>query len=258
MEEPVNGPAARTIESLLALSHGPRTVTEIGDQAGLPKATVHRLLNQLVQIGMVYQAENQEYMLGVRALELGQALLNESAWSCAFVSRPELEALARQTGETVTLHVRIGDHRVCVAEHQSPHEIRYVGGVGQTVALHLGSAGKVLLAYAEHDIAEQYLRMLQGPASDGRTAMDAGDVARLRSVLRTVRKNGWAESTNERIVGASAVSVPVCSEDGALIVVLSVLGPTHRLGPGERRTFLPDLRDVAASMASTVQQRELA
>ncbi len=251
-DEGTTGPAVRTIEALLALTQGPRTVTEISEEAGLPKATVHRLLNQLLQIGMVYQADNQSYMLGVRALELGQALLNEPAWSSVFMFRPELEELALQTGETATLHVRVGNQRVCIAEHQSPNALRYVGGVGQTVPLHLGSAGKVLLAFAGKDVVDQYLRSIQVRSANGSTPGDSDDAERLRQTIRRVRRSGWAESTGERISGASAISVPVLNHEGELMVVLSILGPTLRLGAEERRHLLPHLRRVATSMALTV------
>ena len=237
------GPAARTVQALLALSDGPRSLGQISETTHLPKPTAHRLLDQLIQADVVYQAPNQDYMLGVRALELGQALLNAPAWSQAFTARPELADFARRTGETVTMHVRLGDYRLCIAEFESTNVLRYVGGVGQTAALHVGSAGKILLAFAAESDCVQYLTSLAHPnGGPGRPAVDIGG---LRRKIAKVRAAGWAESTGERIEGASAVSVPVRDADGVLLACLSVLGPTMRLSDKVRRALVPELRTMA-------------
>lgn len=239
-------PAARTVEALLALSDGPKSLGQISETTNLPKPTAHRLLNQLIEVNVVHQAPNQDYMLGVRALELGQALLNAPAWEQAFAARPELQDFARRTGETVTIHIRMGDYRLCIAEFESAQALRYVGGLGQTAALHLGSAGKVLLAFAPEADREHYLATLDHPDGGRRPAVD---VAGLRKELVRVRAAGWAESTGERIEGASAVSVPVRDADGGLLAGLSVLGPTLRLSSKVRRSLVPELQAMAAQMA---------
>lgn len=244
-------PAQRTVEALLALRNGPKSLGKISEETGLPKPTAHRLLGQLVDANVVYQLADQEYMLGVRAIELGQALLNAPAWEHAFVARPELKEFARTTGETVTLHVRMGNYRMCIAEFESVHALRYVGGVGLTAPLYLGSAGKVLLAFASERDRERYLTALERAAAHVGPTDHALDISALRRTLHEVRTAGWAESTGERIEGASAVSVPVRGDDGSLVASLSVLGPTLRLGEEQRQKLVPELQRIAAQMAST-------
>lgn len=237
-------PAARTVEALLALSDGPKSLGQISETTNLPKPTAHRLLNQLIDANVVHQAPNQDYMLGVRALELGQALLNAPAWEQAFTARPELQDFARRTDETVTIHVRMGDYRMCIAEFESAQALRYVSSVGQTAALHVGAAGKVLLAFAARADREHYLGTLAR-----RPGHPTADVAALRRELAKVRAAGWAESTGERIEGASAVSVPVYDGESGLVASLSVLGPTLRLGGKVRRALVPELHAMAVHMA---------
>src|SRR3546814_12126667 len=58
-----------------------------------------------------------------------------------------------------------------------------------------------------------------------------GEVDRpaLAATLRRVRERGYAVSRNERVLGATAIAVPLRDETGAAPYRLTMAGPTTRL-----------------------------
>src|SRR5690606_38401887 len=82
--------------------------------------------------------------LGLRLIGMGSAAA--AGWPLAEVARPALEALRDETGESVQLYVRDGDHRVCLVSLDSPHELRTIVPEGARLPLHVGSAGRLLAA----------------------------------------------------------------------------------------------------------------
>jgi DNA-binding IclR family transcriptional regulator len=187
------------------------------------------------------------YLLGPGFLRMFQGVMGDLG-SIATLARPQLHELWSRSQETVTLHVSIGAERICVAELPSPQPIRYISSVGTTAPLHVGSAGKVLLAFLEPTRLERTLAALPLAAMTGATTTD-GDV--LRQELATVARQGWAMSTGERITGASAISVPVSGGPGVL-AALSVLGPSDRLSSQARMELLPGLKRAADGIEATL------
>jgi DNA-binding IclR family transcriptional regulator len=237
----------RTIDVLDALADGPQSFTAVCRQVSLSKATVHRILTGLSYSNFVVQDPvSGEYLLGSGCYRLLNALAAGSA-SIATFARPVVQALRDSSGETAMLHVRVGDQRVCVDERASPHALRYSAGVGSSAPLHVGSAGKVLIAW----LPEEHLRRLLPPALDPLTPETITDWNELQRTLKQVRQRGWAQSRGERIPGAAAISAPVFDGGSDVVAAVSLFGPESRLT--QRR--LRDLRDPLVAAAREIGKR---
>jgi DNA-binding IclR family transcriptional regulator len=190
---------------------GPATLAEVVEGTGLPRPTAYRLLSALEAHRLVGRGDGR-YALGMRLLGWGNRAVGRDLVEAA---RPVLAALADESGESVQLYVREGDHRVCVAAvERAGRGLRDMVPVGAVLPLDRGSGGKVLLAWAE----------------------DAkGSFVTQASELERVRARGWAESVAEREAGVASVSAPVFGPDGRLRAAVCASGPVSRLGehPGE-------------------------
>src|SRR5664280_2602065 len=103
----------------------------IGQQAGLDKATVTRLLRTLVEAGYVIQDETtRRYRLGGKILWLAHRVT--SGLDLRSVARPHLRALRDELGETVHLGVIDDVHVVYVDKLEAENSIQLVSAVGQT------------------------------------------------------------------------------------------------------------------------------
>ena len=198
------------ILSFLA-TDGPASLAGVVEGTGLARPTAHRLLSALETHHLVAR-HGGRYALGMRLLGWG----NEVAAGAGLIgaARPALTALRDATGESTQLYVREGDARVCVATVERATGLKTTVPVGAVLPLVLGSAGKVLLAWAED---RDSFPGGPGPA-----------------VLEDVRRRGWAESVAEREEGVASVSAPVF-RDGRVVAAIGASGPIARLGesPGE-------------------------
>jgi len=244
----------RSIDILMALSTGPHSLTQVARMTGLSKGTTHRLLATLDHEGLVLKNTlDNMYMLGPGILRLVRGAAR-GIGSIALLAEPALTKLRDQTGETVTLHVSVGVERICIEEIPSLEPVRYSAPVGSRAPLHVGSAGKVLLAFEDPEELERALTMLP---LDALTPDTITDPQSLREELAMVRQNGWASSHGERVPDAAAVSVPVFS-NGRIVASLSLLGPASRLTDEVRIRQLPDLRKAAAAFETVLAKAAVA
>lgn len=219
---------ARAIDILVALTRGPLALGAVAEATSLTKGTVHRLLMTLGYQQLVIQDPGSGvYMLGPGMLRLADAA-TRGLGGLGMLARPIMKDLRERSGETVALHVRIGQWRICIDELPSEQAVRYMSGVGQTAPINTGSAGKVLLAFLDEVTLGT---LLDRPRLAGVTDSTIIDRAKLCEELKLVRSQGWAESRGERVVGAVAVSAPVFDATGGVVASLSVLGPVGRLEP---------------------------
>lgn len=240
---------ARAVDLLLALGRGPQQLRTVSAEVGLSKATAYRILTTFRHKEMVLQDPNTgAYRLGPACLHLISSLVDGKA-GFPFDAEQDLEDLRTRTGETVTVHVRSGPSRICIEELPSPQVIRYTAGLGVTAGVHVGSAGKVLLAFLEDGEREKVLESLNLQPATPATIID---LQQLREELEKVRIDGVSVSEGERVEGAIGVSAPIFDGRGLLVASLSVLGPETRMGPEQVAGLRTLVREAADRITSRV------
>jgi DNA-binding IclR family transcriptional regulator len=234
------------------LATGPKSLRVIADASGLPRPTAHRLLvaleaHRLVARDPAAGSTAGAFRLGPRLTEL--AAVAGPELDLASLAGPVLDRLHRETGESVQLYVRSGDHRLCIAARDAGTGLRDSVPVGALLPLEVGSGGKVLLAWSG-DPADRQLA-----ANDELTVTDAAppsaEAPSADAELASIRSRGWAASVAEREAGVASVSAPVL-RDGVLLAALCVSGPVSRLGQSPGRKL-----SAAVVAAATDLSRQL-
>jgi DNA-binding IclR family transcriptional regulator len=212
----------QAIDRILAIldivaSDGPAAPTEIAAKMDLPFSTVARLVRELAEVGLLDREANEarDYILGWKIFEL--ATSGRSARDLSVVAVPAMTRLRDATGETVSLHVLRGDHRLCVAEVQSTRELRRVMPAGTVQGLIGTTGGEVLLAGLDDSML--------GAAAD-RLDLSAQARSALMKQLAVVRKEGRSVAYNKKL-GVTALSVPI-TRAGSVLAALTVSGPSMR------------------------------
>ena len=187
----------KAVDVLGALRSGPKSLNELVEATGLPRATAHRLAAALQVHDLVRRDGDGRFALGFGLATFGRAALDSAP--LAQLSRPALARLRDETEESAQLYVRDGDHRVCIESLESPHGLRTIVAVGAALPLAVGSAGHIL----------------------------RGD---------SVPDPGWVQSVEEREAGVASVSAPVRDRNGAVVAAVGVSGPIERTTrqPGSR------------------------
>ena len=197
----------------------------IGQQAGLDKATVTRLLRTLVAAGYVTQDETtRRYRLGGKVLWLAHRVT--AGLDLRSIARPHLMALRDELGETVHLGV-IEDLRVVYVDKlEAENSIQLVSAVGQTMPLHSTSLGKAMLAALPDEERERiYARMDFLP----RTAWTICDLATFREEIRTTQRRGYSTDDRENEPFGACVGAAIVGADGRPAGAISIAGPDFRI-----------------------------
>lgn len=220
------------------------SLTEISAKVGLHKSTVHRLLASLEGKGFIVRdPDTEKYRLGLRVWELAAGFMQSD--DPAAVLLPEMERLRDALGETVSLYVRDGIERVRTQAVQSMQAIRRVAPIGARLPLNVGASSKVLIAFAEPEVAKQLLRELEWTGESERLAFERR--------LEVIRRLGYATSVEEREPGAAAVSAPIRGRSGRLAAALAVSGPANRLTPEVMEQAAPLLIEAAGRMGKMMK-----
>lgn len=209
------------------------TLVEIAEAVDLTVPTTHRLLRALQSHDLVvFDDHRRQYSLGAGVMRLASVILNRD--DVLAITQPGLQRLRESSNETVALHWRVDDHRVCLLELVSNHPIRMASGVGNAYPLVAGASGKAILAHLSDDDIDEVI---------GKARADGSKVQRkaLLADLADVRERGFAMSFGETVAGAAALATPLLDASGRAIAALNVTGPVDRLTEKRMAATVPEL-----------------
>jgi IclR family acetate operon transcriptional repressor len=218
-------------------------LTALSRSVGLNKATTYRLVTALEREGLVAKTRGADhYRLGPELIALGVRAMRSS--DLRAVSRPELEELARETGETVTLEVLAGSDVLILDEVMGLHLVSATHWIGTRWHAYATSTGKAILAYLSPTQVRELLPARLPLAGRGtRTRSD------LISELEKIRAQGYATNIEELETGFAAVGAPVFNHEGKVIAAISVGGPRTRFMDKTIKKLAPRVRRAAAAIS---------
>ncbi|ABH00078.1 transcriptional regulator, IclR family protein (plasmid) [Rhodococcus jostii RHA1] len=238
---------------------GPLTLAQVTARTGLPRSSVHRLLDQLAQAGWLARSPEQTYELGVKAYEMGQAALNQNRLLKG--ARPVMHAFAQRTGMTIQLAVLNHGDTVYLAKFNGRASGPTPTAVGQRIPGHLTAVGKVIMAFSDMSQGARPRQLLQDD-SDGelvrRTPHSITSRAQLDTEFAQARDRGAAFDRGEAFAGIGCVGVSIGPPDHIYgnLAGLSVCAPVtsldYRKLVGPARVAAREIWDrcVAADLAS--------
>lgn len=211
-------------------------VTELADHLQLPKSTVNDHLITLRNHNYVIQI-NGKYRLSLQFLKIGdQARNNTNIYKPA---RKPVNDLADRTGELAHLSVEENHEGVIIYEAEGEKSVTLDTYVGRRMTLHNTALGKAILAYMADSTIEEILDEQGMPRETDQTITDRNE---LFDQLRTVRNQGYAVSTEERLEGLGCISAPIKrSSDLPPYGAISVCAPITRFETQEFMSTIPDL-----------------
>ncbi len=212
-------------------------VAEITKALGGSKTTAHRLLQSLVEVGMVAQDnDSKRYKLTCRLFELGSRVFGNS--NLVQAANGPMTRLNDLTGETIHLGVMDANSMVYLHKLDSKHTLRLASRVGKVAPLHCTALGKVMLAWKpSHQIAA-ILPELEYTIQTPGTIRSPEQFA---EHLKEVRKQGYAVDQEENEAGIICFAVPVFNYDGQTVAGISVSVPKFRLEENDAETVIEQL-----------------
>jgi DNA-binding IclR family transcriptional regulator len=223
MRSPVNSSTAHVFEVLRTVcsAETPVGVADIARRLALPTTTVHRALITLEDAQYISRFQNSSrYEPGLLPHLLNWTLFRRFPLSSA--ASPFLRRLAAETGETVSLSVRVGWYSVRVAVAYGGNDIYHRDRLGETTLLHRHLSARPILALLPDREAEQYRRFVNLHHRAAALELDRNP---LRKELRLARERGFAVEELSVSPGSYAVAVPVSDGAQRVIASITVNGP---------------------------------
>lgn len=216
-------------------------ITELAEELGLSKGTVHGHIATLLENGYVVK-QDSKYHLSLRYLNL--ANVARDRLGIYGVVEDELGELAAESGELAQFAVE--EHGKAVYLHKTGGEkaVQTASSVGAREYMHAIALGKAMLSQVPVDRVDRIVDRHGLPSFTDGTITDRDE---LHEELEAVRERGYAFDCEERIEGLRCVAAPVQSNDEVLGAV-SISGPSRRMDGDRYRETIPELVTRSANV----------
>jgi DNA-binding IclR family transcriptional regulator len=221
-------------------------ITDLAEMTGLPKSTVHRILQSLVGHGFATSDGNGGYLPGARILTLAGKVMHRI--DPARLAEPALRGLRDRTGHTVHFALRNGDEAVYVEKLAGHKPYQMPSRIGQSLNLHSTAIGKAILAGLPDEEVAAICERTGMPRMTPNTLVSPSE---LRSHLAEVRKRGYAIDDEENVPGLRCVGAAVTGHNGQVAGAVSISTLVHELSVREARA-------VGAEVVKTAREVSLA
>ncbi|THU05050.1 IclR family transcriptional regulator [Lampropedia puyangensis] len=222
--------------------HGVRLL-DVAKATGFNRATVHRLLQVMMEEGAVEQdPSSRKYLIGSEVSLMGMA--RTARFPIRSVAVPQMRTLSEKEGETSFLTIRSGDDSVCIARELGSFMVKVLSiEVGARRPLGVGVSGLVLLAALDDEHVDDIIERNASKLSNMGITADA-----LRERVVQTRQKGYAFAPIGVVPYTRALAVPVYSPAAEVVAGLAVTAVSNRLP--ERR--LPSLVNAMAMRAQAI------
>lgn len=222
---------------------------ELSTSTGIPKSTVFRLLATLQHLDMVKRDEpSKAYRLSNKAP--GVALGLPSTEGLRRAALPYMLELRKDFGETVNLGHLQHDRIVYIEVVPSEYALRLSERPGASTEAYCTALGRCVLAFSAPGVAESILGKKPLRRLTIHTMVEPKAI--LEEIGR-VREQGYAVESEEGVLQATCLGVPILGPDNLAIGALSISGPNHRFQPLADKKLLRAMKKASREIGRAVQ-----
>lgn len=220
--------------------------TDLIDALGLPKPTVHRLLQTAEAEGFLQRdLDGRSYGPGPRLRALAVSTMSSEHLRTARLTI--LRGVAEEIGETCNLATPDREGMTYLDRVETEWPLRIQLPIGTQVPFHCTASGKMYLSTLRPHVLNSILtaRPLEQRTEATLTGIDA-----IREELELTRTRGYSTDNEEFMSGMTAVAVPIWDGNGKLLATLSAHAPMQRRSLAQLKDYLPALRRGADDLTA--------
>lgn len=215
------------------------------EETGLPKPTLHRMLQQLELAGLLFrQGDGRQYGTGTRLRRLAENLLLNSTQHGA--RHGVLRNLVEEVGESCNITALSGDEVVYLDRVETPEPLRFYLRPGSRVPVHCSASGKMIISQLSRS---QRSKLLAHAPLKRYTEKTITSLEALEPELTRARRDGFAMDDEEFLPGLICVAVLVPTTVGRSNMCVAAQAPVMRLSADKALQLLPALQRAAAAIA---------
>lgn len=218
----------------------PASLARLTEATGLPKPTIYRLVQSMVDLGYLHQDPTTGFYLRTGQLEsLGQG----SLWGHLRQRiQPKMDELLDHFDESISLTVMTGQkvHCLLAAETRRPLCYRLGRGTG-SLPYYLAASGRAIVSQLP---PEEIKALLEQTQIEPMTPKSIKSKKRLRQILAQSSKNGWGYQEEECETGICSVATPLF-EGKRPIAALAIIVPMIRFNDSIKRSMISALKQAS-------------
>lgn len=212
---------------------------------GLPKPTIHRLLQTAEAEGFLQRAiDGRSFGPGRRMRLLAVNTMSSEHLRTARLAI--LKRAAEDIGETCNLATPDREGMTYLDRVETKWPLRIQLPIGTQVPFNCTASGKMYLSSMRPKTLNGFL---SANALQANTARSITDPEALRQALVEIQTRGYATDNEEFMDGMAAIAVPILDTQGRLIATISTHAPVQRHSIESLITCLPILQTAALELA---------
>lgn len=222
---------------------------ELVEALGLPKPTLHRLLQTAEEEGFLQRdLDGRSFGPGPRLRNLAVNTMSSEHLRTARLAI--LKAVAEEIGETCNLATPDREGMTYLDRVETKWPLRIQLPIGTQVPFYCTASGKMYLSTLRPATLNSVLsaRPLEAQTDKTITSPEA-----LREELQQIRVQGYSTDDEEFMTGMTAVAVPILDPQNRLMATLSVHAPVQRHSLEQILGFLDPLKAAAAQLSQLHQ-----
>lgn len=228
----------------------PVTPSEVNQQLGLPKPTIHRLFATLEEERLLQRdLDGRSYAPGPRLRTL--ALNTLSSVRVRNARLAVLQALSEEVGETCNITIPDRSEMLYLDRVETQWPLRIQLPTGTRVPLYCTASGKLYLSTLGGQQVDRYLRSLM---LERRAAGTLTDPLAIKQEVAQIRRQGYSLDREEFIDGMIAVAVGVFDRQKRLAATLAFHAPVQRLNLEQAVTHLDAMHRAAEELTQIMDE----
>ncbi len=209
------------------VEQGELTVTKAAQRLDINRASAHRFITTLRDMGYVRKNHHNNYEATFKLLELGMKQAN--SFEIRQMAKPYMRELSAMFDETVNLGILDRDNIIYLDKVESRELLRMDSGIGTYCPAYITALGKAILAFLPEEEQRAYLARIG--VMEATTPNTITSVEKLEKALIKIKKNGYSVDNEELALGLYCVGAPIFDFNGHPVYALSVSGPVARIKP---------------------------
>lgn len=241
----------RVLQIIEAVSYAPKPLTplELAQELDIPKPTIHRLIQQLVDEGFVAVDITGGIIPGKRVRNLSVELWQQRQF---FSERQViLQRLVHDVKETCGIGVPHNMDMVYTNRAQTDLPLQIYLPIGAKSPMWCTATGKLYLSQLS---PRSRSKMLNSLPLDRFTKNTIVNIDELNAELDRIAKTGIGIDNEEFISEMVAVSVPILDKKARYLASLYVHGPTVRVSLEDLLALVPRLQQAAKDIQALVYE----
>lgn len=226
-------------------------LTEMVNELGYPKGTVHNILSAMVKRGYLSRVGNY-YVLGNRILQLSGLIRHNMEFRK--LALPHLESLRNKVNETVHLTALFKSEVIYLECLHCSHALRPHSTVGITAQLYCTGVGKALLALQPEEYIEDYLAKTDLVKITDYTITDKD---KMREELKWIREHGYGYDRIEKEDSIKCIAAPIIDRNGIGKYAISIAGPADRMTDEKIDSYKPIFMKTVSKITEILRDYEI-